>query len=113
MQLTVDHHELERHIYAAFFSWELCQEILEAFRKKCVMEHDFKVFAEQMYGPLTTKGRDMAMELRKRLKDGGTISGGYVASPAKLFVNRAGHVDAEGKKIYKFHTDFSRHEVRF
>ena len=103
----------KRHIYAALFSWELCQEILEAFRKKCVMEHDFKVFAEQMYGPLTTKRRDMAMELRKRLKDGGTISGGYVAFPAKLFVNRAGHVDVEGKKIYKFHTDFSRHEVRF
>ena len=69
------------------------------------------IYAEQMYGPRTTKRRGLALQLRKQLKQEGVIAGGFVNFPAKLFVNYVGHVDAEGKKIYKFHSDLSRAEV--
>ena len=101
----------KRHIYAALYSWDLCQSIIESFRKRGISERNFNVYAEHMYGPLTTKRRGLALELRKKLKEEGTISGGYVAFPAKLFVNRVGNVDMEGKKVYNFHVDFSKHDV--
>ena len=101
----------KRHIYAALYSWDLCQSIIESFRKRGITDRNFNVYAEQMYGPLTTKRRGMALELRKRLKEEGTISGGFVAFPARLFVNRTGNIDMEGKKVYNFHSDFSKHDV--
>ena len=103
--------EGKRHIYAAFHSWSVCQTIIEAFRKKCASDREFKIYVDQMYGPMTTKRRNMAMQCRKQLKDEGLISGGYVDFPAKLFVNRMGNVDAEGKKIFTFHSDFSKRDV--
>ena len=75
------------------------------------MENNFNLYAEQMYGPRTTKRQGKAMELRKKLKEDGVISGGFVNFPAKLFVNYVGHVDADGKKVYKFHSDLSRAEI--
>lgn len=96
----------KRNIFAAMFSWEMCQTIIESFRK-----NDSPIYAEQMYGPRTTKRRGLALQLRKQLKQEGVIAGGFVNFPAKLFVNYVGHVDAEGKKIYKFHSDLSRAEV--
>ena len=101
----------KRNIFAAFFSWDICQTILEDFRKKCINERGFNIFAEQMYGPLTTKRRGMAMELRKRLKEDGSITGGYVAFPAKFFVHRPGNLNIDGKKVYTFHSDFSKRDV--
>ena len=101
----------KRNIYAAFYSWELCQTIIKTFRKKGVSEREFNFFAEQMYGPLTTKRRSMALEVKKKLKEDGTISGGYVEFPAKLFVNHVGNVDDEGRKVYSYHSDYSRREV--
>ena len=101
----------KRNIFAAMFSWEMCQTIIESFRKKGVSQNNFNLYAEQMYGPLTTKRRGLALQLRKQLKQEGVIAGGFVNFPAKLFVNYVGHVDAEGKKIYKFHSDLSRAEV--
>ena len=53
----------------------------------------------------------MALKLRKELKDQGVIAGGYIGFPAKLFVHHRGNVDGDGRKIYTFHTDFSRHDV--
>ena len=64
-----------------------------------------------MYGPLTRKRQGKALLLRKQLKEQGAITGGYVAFPAKLYVNRAGNLDANGKKVYTFQADFSRHDV--
>ena len=64
-----------------------------------------------MYGPLTTRRRGMAMELRKKLKEEGSITGGYVSFPAKLFVHRPGNLNIEGKKVYTFHSDFSNRVV--
>ena len=101
----------KRKIFAAFLNWELPQRILDEFRKKNIADRSFKIYAEQMYGPLTTQRRNMAFELRKRLKEEGHITSGYVAFPAKLLVNRAGDVDVDGKKNYRLHTNFSFHEV--
>ena len=103
--------EGKRHIFAAFHSWNICQTFIEAIRKKCASDRDSKIYVEQMYGPMTTKRRSLAMQCRKQLKDEGLISGGYVDFPAKLFVNRMGNVDAEGKKIFNFHSDFSKRDV--
>ena len=101
----------KRKIFAAFLNWELPQRILDEFRKKNINDRTFKIYAEQMYGPLTTQRRNMAFELRKRLKEQGNITSGYVAFPAKLMVNRVGDVDVDGKKNYRVHTNFSSHEV--
>ena len=48
---------------------------------------------------------------KKKLKEEGNISSGYVAFPAKLMVNKPGDVDVNGKKNYRVHTNFSLHEV--
>ena len=74
-------------------------------------EVGFELSVDQMYGPLTTKRRGMALHLRKQLKEQGVIAGGYVEFPARLFVNLTGNVNADGKKIYTFHTDFSKQAI--
>ena len=101
----------KRHIFAKFHNWSVCQTIIETFRQKCIADRNFKISVEQMYGPLTRKRQSKALEVRKRLKEQGVISGGYIDFPAKLFVNRVGNVDINGKKIYTFEADFSRHDV--
>ena len=61
-----DYRKGKRHIFAAFHSWELCQSILEKFRLKCIQNSDFKLAADQKYGPLTTKRRYLALQKRIR-----------------------------------------------
>lgn len=101
----------KRHIFAAFHSWDLTQKIIEDFKKKNFQDNTFKIYAEQKFGPLTSKRRSLALAQRKELKEVGAISGGYVSFPAKLFVNFTGQVNSEGKKIYTLHSDFSKHEI--
>ena len=106
-----DHYRAgKRHIFAAFHSWDLCQLILQTFGRKCIDDHDFPIAAEQKYGPLTSKRRQLALRARKELKKAGTIVSGYVDFPAKLFVNYPGEV-IENKKVYRLHTNFSKHKV--
>ena len=101
----------KRHIYAAFHSWDLTQKIINDFRMKNIRDSSFQIYAEQKYGPLTTRRRNLALLKRKELKGNGTITAGYVAFPAKLMINTGNAVDAEGKKIYKLHTNFSNHDL--
>ena len=101
----------KRHIFAAFHSWDLCQKIIETFKNLNIRNQNFKINAEQKYGPLTTKRRNLAMQKRKELKETGAIISGYVAFPARLMVNTSNQLDAEGKKIYKLHTNFSTHVI--
>ena len=68
--------EGKRHIYAAFYSWSVCQTIIEAFRKKCASDREFKIYVDQMNGPMKTKRKGMAMLCRKQLKDQGLITSG-------------------------------------
>ena len=103
--------EGKRLIYAAFHSWDLCQDIIATFRMKGVKEANFNIFAEQKYGPITMKRRNLALQKRKELKDSGTISGGFVAFPAKLMVNFDRELNSNGKKVYRLHSDFSSHEI--
>ena len=103
--------EGKRLIFAAFHSWDLCQKLIETFRTKCIQDRNFNIAAEQKYGPLTSKRRQKAYLERKKLKESGVIASGYVDFPAKLMVNLPGDVDRENKKIYKLHTNFSRHPV--
>ena len=78
---------------------------------KGVKEANFNIFAEQKYGPITMKRRNLALQKRKELKDSGTISGGFVAFPAKLMVNFDRELNSNGKKVYRLHSDFSSHEI--
>ena len=78
---------------------------------KCISEKEFKITADQKYGPITTRRRGLALRKRKELKAQGVIAGGYVKFPARLMVNLPGNVDVEGRKIYTMHTDFSQHGV--
>ena len=101
----------KRKIFAAFLNWELPQRILDEFRKRCIADRNFNIYVDQMYGPLTSQRRNMAFQVRKTLKDEGTITSGFVDFPARLMVNKVGDVDRNGKKIYRIHTNFSDHEV--
>ena len=103
--------EGKRKIFVAFLNWELPQRILDEFRKKNIEDRSFNIYAEQMYGPLTSQRRNLAFQLRKALKDEGTITSGFVAFPARLMVNKAGELDRNGRKIYKQHSNFSSHKV--
>lgn len=95
----------KRHIYVAFHSWDLPQKCIEVFRQKNINDRSFKISAEQKYGPITTKRRNLAFKLRRELIDNKTISSAYVAFPARLMISNS--TDAAGKKLYKCHTDFS------
>ena len=106
-----DHYRAgKRLIFAAFHSWDLCQLILQTFRRKCINDHEFPISAEQKYGPLTTRRRQLAHLTRKGLKETGTITSGYVDYPARLMVNYPGEV-ISNKKVYRLHTNFSKHKV--
>ena len=100
----------KRLIFAAFHSWDLCQTVIETFREKCIADRNFQISAEQKYGPKTNKRRQLALQLRKRLKDEGTITSGFLEFPAKLMVNFPGEVIGR-KKVYRMHTNFSLNEV--
>ncbi len=101
----------KRLIFAVFHSWDLCQSIIEDFRRQCIREANFNISAEQMYGPLTIKRRQLAFTKRKELKENGQITSGFVDFPARLMVNMPGEVNAVGKKAYKLYADFSKHKV--
>ena len=101
----------KRKIYAAFLNWELPQKIIDQFRKKSIEDRSFQFYAEQMYGPLTSRRRNLAFQQRKLLKESGSITSGYVQFPAKLMVNAPGDVDRFGRKVYKQHSNYSSHKV--
>ena len=103
--------EGKRTIFAAFTTWELAQKIIEQVRQRCINDRTFQITADQMYGPLTTRRRNLAYQTRKTLKARGTISGGFVDFPARLMVNFTGDVAQNGKKVYKLHTNFSKEKV--
>ena len=100
----------KRWIYAAFHSWDLSQEVIETFKMKCIKDRAFDISAEQKYGRLTTKRQQLALTLRKELKEAGTITSGFVNFPARLMVNYPGEMNGI-KKVYRLHTDFSKHKV--
>ena len=101
----------KRLIFVAFHSWDLCQTIIDDFRRRCIREANFNISADQMYGPLTSKRRQLAFAKRKELKENGVISSGFVDFPARLMVNNTGEVDTVGKKVYKLYSDFSKHKI--
>ena len=100
----------KRLIFAVFHSWDLCQSILDDFRRMAIRNATFSIHVDQMYGPLTSKRRKLAFAKRKELKENGTITSGYVDFPARLMVN-TGETNELGKKVYKLHSNFSKHKV--
>ena len=101
----------KRHIYCAFVNWYFSQQVLDAFKRKCIDDRNFVFAVDQKYGPLTTKRRGLALKERKRLKDEGTIDSGFIVYPAKLFVALPGDLRNDGRKAYNLHADFSKHVV--
>ena len=101
----------KRKIFVAFLNWELPQHVLQEFRKKSIANKEFDIYVDQMYGPLTSKRRNLAFQKRKSLKQGGLITSAYVAFPARLMVNAPGDVDENGKKRYREHTNFSQYKI--
>ena len=104
----------KRFIFAAIHSWDLCQTIIDTFREKCIADRTFHISADQKYGSITTKRRNLALNLRRELVANGTITSGYVNFPARLMVNYPGEtVGPRNRKIYKLHTNFSKAKVEF
>ena len=88
-----------RPIFAAMFKWKDCEEIIwEARQKKSVLV-DYK------YGPLTTRRRNLALQLRRTLINEGTIVKAHVAYPARLMGKSA------TDKKYREIKDFSKTDV--
>lgn len=90
-----------RPIAAAMYSWKDCENIIDAFRK----DQRSKIFVDYKYGPRTTRRRNLAMMLRKELKQKGEIKQAYVSYPAKLMGKR------DGDLRYKLIKDFSKESV--
>ena len=57
--------EGKRNIFAAFTTWELSQKIIEQVRQRCINDRTFEITADQMYGPLTTRRRNLAYQVRE------------------------------------------------
>ena len=68
-----------------------------------------RIYAEQKFGPKTTLRRNMALVMRKQLKNDNGILNGYVAYPARLMVKTSA---IKGAK-YVCKQDFSKEEVAF
>ena len=101
----------KRLIYCAFLYWELSQQVIDKLRVVCIRDRTFKISADQMYGPITSRRRNLAFQKRKELIEQGVITSAYVNFPAKLMVNLPGDVGPDGRKVYKLHTNFSSHNV--
>ena len=81
------------------FKWKDCEEIIwEARQKKSVLV-DYK------YGPLTTRRRNLALQLRRTLINEGTLVKAHVAYPARLMGKSA------TDKKYREIKDFSKTDV--
>ena len=94
-------------IFANFFSWDDCEDIIEAFRKSNVSDSAFGIYANYKYGRLTTVRRNKALETRKSLKASGQITQGYLEYPAKLIVKYKDETE------YREHENFSKLKVTF
>ena len=88
----------KRHIYIAFYDWNVSSEVLDNFRKH---GRNTGIFVDQMYGPDTTYRRNEALIHRKNLLGTESIAHGFVDYPAKLMVKK------EGEKGYRLEKDFS------
>ena len=95
-----------RPIYAALFKWVDCEDLVECY-KNLNIEKKSSIRVSYLYGPRTTFRRNLALVERKRLKDSGIITSGYLEFPAKLFGKTPGGDD------YKLIKDFSKQEVIF
>ena len=90
-----------RPIAAAMFAWKDCETIIDAFRN----DRGSNIYADYKYGPKTTRRRNLAMKLRKELKQKGELKQAYVNYPAKLMGKR------EGDLRYRLIKDFSKEAV--
>ena len=103
---TVEKREGPRPIFCAFYAWKDSELVKERFKMDNIQNRG-KVYAEQKYGPMTTKRRNEALKARKVLKSENKIISGYVAHPAKLMVR------TEAGARYHLHNDFSTMKVVF
>ena len=98
-----------RPIFAAFYDWKDSEFVKSEFRKNNMNKPSCRIYAEQKYGPKTTMRRNLAMMMRKQLKNDSEITNGYVAYPARLMVKTS---NIKGAK-YTCKKDFSKDEVVF
>lgn len=97
-----------RDIFVKVYDWKDSEYLKEAFSKKNTRDHEFKIYCEQKYGPVTSARRNEALKARKTLKANGDIARGFVAYPAKLMVKLPG----DGRDVkYKLHEDFSNIDI--
>ena len=95
-----------RPIFAALYDWKECELTKEAFRKRNINDGG-SIYCEQKFGPLTTARRNLAMKLRKRLMQEGSISRGFVRFPEQLMVR------TEAGSRYRLQEDFSKVKISF
>ena len=83
-----------RPIYVAMMRWGTCEELVHASRSQRQFFIDYK------YAPLTTKRRNMALKLRRDLKNSGEIDKGFIKFPAILMGKKNG--EAKYREIRNF-----------
>ena len=102
----VEQIEGPRPIFCAFYDWKKSELVKETFKRDNI-DNRGKLYAEQKFGPLTSKRRNEALKVRKELKASNRIISGYLAYPAKLMVR------TEAGAKYHVYKDFSQMHVTF
>ena len=101
-----DHEHGPGHIYCKVFNWNHSEKLKEDFLNLNKSKNS-RIRCEQKYGPRTTNRRNLALVLRKKLKEEGEIVSGYLNFPARLMVKKM------GEDKYTELKDFSKAEVIF
>ena len=94
-----------RPIYARFYSWKDSERVKSLFIGN--IGSGSKIFAEQKYGPLTMKRRNLALIRRKSLKSEGKITRAFIKFPAKLMAK----LSNDPHEKYQCIEDFSTEDV--
>ena len=91
-----------RDIYAAIHEWSDAEFLTSKFRKLNARNRHLNVHFNYKYGPMTTRRRNAALKLRRKLIDEKTIVQGYLSFPVKLFVKFSNSENAAWEEFEDF-----------
>ena len=75
-----------RDIYAAIHEWDDAEYLTRSFRTLNRKNRNLKLYLNYKYGPMTTRRRNYALKIRRRLLEENKIVQGFISFPAKLMV---------------------------
>ena len=85
---TTESHSTYRSIIVNFSDWGFSEDIKSAFVKAPKDEN--RIYVSQMYSPVIASRRNDAMKKRRKLKNKGKDTQGYIKYPATLMIKKPG-----------------------